>query len=194
MPDRSATPGRRTRPTVWEAVNFRWTAARPTKDRVLRSLRRTGRAPQGGERSCSRGCADADRTADAGTAEAAVAAGVLREVLLVVLLGVVKLRRRQDFGRDASETGGGQPLLERVARPLGGALLDVTVGVNPRTVLGADVVALAHALGRIVILPEHLQEIVVRDPLRIEHDQDDFGMSGHARADFPVRRIRRRPG
>ena len=43
---------------------------------------------------------DAHRTAHAGAAEAAVAVGVLREVLLVVVLGVVELGRRQDLGGD----------------------------------------------------------------------------------------------
>ena len=41
-----------------------------------------------------------DRAGDAGAAEAAVAARVLREVLLVVVLGVVKRRRVSDLGRD----------------------------------------------------------------------------------------------
>ena len=61
---------------------------------------------------------DADRAADAGAAEAAVAVRVLREVLLVVVLGVVELRRRHDLGRDRAVAGRGQLLLKRVARAL----------------------------------------------------------------------------
>ena len=42
----------------------------------------------------------ADRAADAGAAQAAVAVGHLREVLLVVVLGVVELAQLGDLGRD----------------------------------------------------------------------------------------------
>src|SRR5437773_8485423 len=39
-------------------------------------------------------------TAHAGAADAAVAPRILREVLLVIVLGVVELRRIEDFGGD----------------------------------------------------------------------------------------------
>src|SRR5690606_36583830 len=49
----------------------------------------------------SRGAdADADWAGHAGAADAAVAAGVLREIPLVVVLGEVEGRRRADLGRD----------------------------------------------------------------------------------------------
>ena len=62
--------------------------------------RRRGARPRGGRRRSrssprradSAGLGDADRAAHAGAAEAAVAAGVLRQVLLVVVLGVVEGR------------------------------------------------------------------------------------------------------
>src|SRR6185436_5280835 len=44
--------------------------------------------------SARRRDADADRARHAGAADAAVAVGVLRQVLLVVILGVEELRRR----------------------------------------------------------------------------------------------------
>ena len=43
-----------------------------------------------------------------------------------------------------------------------------------------------HALRRIVILPEHLQQLVEGCDGRIEHDQHHLGVSGHPRAHFPV--------
>src|SRR4029077_8396962 len=104
--------------------------------RILACLARHGRA---------------NRTADAGSAKAAVPVGILGEVLLVVVLGVEKLGRRKDFSRDRAEPRHAQALLKRVARSLGGSLLGVSVRVNARPVLRADVVALAHALGGIVI-------------------------------------------
>src|SRR3977135_1999565 len=48
---------------------------------------------RGRPRRVSRVDSDADRTRHAGAAEAAVAVGILREVLLVVILRVVELRR-----------------------------------------------------------------------------------------------------
>ena len=47
----------------------------------------------------------ADRAGHAGAADAAVAAGVLRQVLLVIVLGVVERRRVDDLGGDRAEAG-----------------------------------------------------------------------------------------
>lgn len=43
---------------------------------------------------------DANRTADAGAAEAAVPAGILGEVLLMIVLLIIERRSRQNFGCD----------------------------------------------------------------------------------------------
>jgi hypothetical protein len=43
--------------------------------------------------------------ADAGAAETAIAAGVLREVQLMVVLGVIERARGPDFGGDRAEAG-----------------------------------------------------------------------------------------
>ena len=55
--------------------------------------------------------------ADAGAADAAVAVGVLGQVLLVVLLGVVELRCPADVGGDGTVIRLGQRLLVTLARP-----------------------------------------------------------------------------
>ena len=55
-------------------------------------------------------------TCDAGPTNSAVALGILREILLVVVLGVVELRRGDDFGRDRAVAGRIQLLLIGVAR------------------------------------------------------------------------------
>ena len=70
--------------------------------------------------------------------------------------------------------------LERGARGLGGAILRVAVRVDPRAVLRPHVVPLPHALRRVVALPEDLQKALVARFLRIEDDEDDFGMPGAA--------------
>ena len=53
------------------------------------------------------------RARDVGAAETAVPAGVLGEVLLVVLLGVVERPDVADLGRDLAEAGLGERALIR---------------------------------------------------------------------------------
>src|SRR5882724_11592022 len=97
---------------------------------------------------------DAGRAGHAGSTEAAVSAWVLRQVLLVVVLRVVEGRLRGDLGRDRAVTGLAERGLERLARLLRGLTLRRRRGVDRAAVLRADVVPLAHALGRVMALPE----------------------------------------
>src|SRR5689334_17431131 len=113
-------------------------------------------------RLLSRLHADADRAAHAGAAEAAVAAGILGEILLVIVLGVVERRRIEDLGGDGAKTLLAELALEHGARGLGLGLLVGRESVDAGAVLRADIVALAHALRRIVVLPEHAQDRLVR--------------------------------
>ena len=53
-----------------------------------------------------------------------------------------------------------------------------------------SVVALPHALCRVVGLPEHLEQLAVRDPLRVEDHPDGLRVPGPAAADLLVGRIR----
>ena len=57
---------------------------------------------------------DAHRAGDARPAKAAVPVRVLRQVLLVIVLGVVELRRRKNLGRDGAEPAPGQLVLKDV--------------------------------------------------------------------------------
>src|SRR3954447_20367260 len=134
--------------------------------------------------------ADPDRAGDAGAAEPAVAVRVLREVLLVVVLGVVEVLERRDLGRDLVVAAAGELALEHAPRRLGRLALSVRRRVDRRPVLGADVVALAHALRRVVVLPEQLQDRLVARLLRVEDHQHDLRVAGLRGADFLVRRVR----
>src|SRR5438132_8727664 len=95
----------------------------------------------------SRRYGSTDRAGDAGAAEAAIAERVLRQVLLVIILGEIEGRRVADFGCDRAIAGGGEPHLVHLARGLGGLALRRRIGIDRRAVLGADIVALAHPLG-----------------------------------------------
>src|SRR3954470_24146510 len=90
--------------------------------------------------------ARSDGAGDAGSLQAAVSTRVLRQVLLVVLLGVVELGRRSDLGADLATARAAQRRLVRVARRAPLFRLPFTVREDAGAVLGADVVPLAHPL------------------------------------------------
>src|SRR5690606_24820226 len=148
--------------------------------------RRRGR----GRRAGSLSGGHADRAGDAGAADAAVAVRVLGKVLLVVVLGEVEVGGLGYFGGDGAVAGFGEDLLVGVAGGFGGLLLGVGAIEDRRTVLGADVVALAHALGGVVGLPEDAEQFFVGDLRRIVDDADGFGVARQAAADFLVGGVR----
>src|SRR3954469_5054715 len=91
--------------------------SRPVHSTALPPLREA-------ERRLLRVRPDADRAGHAGPAEPAVAAGVLRQVLLVVVLGVEERRGVIDLGRDLAEAALGELGPEAHLRRLrGGPLL-----------------------------------------------------------------------
>ena len=112
----------------------------------------------------------------------------------MVVLGVIERGRVQDLGRDRAMPRGAERALVRVARRLRRVLLRGVVRVDSRAVLGADVVALPHSLGGIVVLPEHGEELFVARLRGVEHDEDDLVVAGHPGAHLAVRRVRRAPG
>ena len=61
--------------------------------------------------------------------------------------------------------------------------------VDRAAVLRAHVVSLAHPLGRVVVLPEHLQQLVEADHGRIEHDLYNLGVTGETTARLLVCRV-----
>ena len=111
----------------------------------------------------------------------------------MVVLGVVEGPGGLDLGRHRVLAGGPQRLVVGVAGHLRRRLLGVVGEVDARAVLGADVVALAHALGRVVLLEEDLQQVGVGDLLRVEGDQHRLGVAGLRRADLLVGRVRGGP-
>src|SRR3954453_7498210 len=96
---------------------------------------------------------------------------ILVEVLLVIVLGEVERRSRWtgDLGRDLAVSRLCQLLLVHASGSFGGGALRFVVDEYGRPVLVAAVVALAHALGGVVVLPEDLQELFVACLRWIEH-------------------------
>src|SRR6185503_20184149 len=134
------------------------------------------------------GRADADRAGDAGAAQAAVPVGVLGQVLLVVVLGVVERAGGRDLGGDLAVAGGAQALGEELLGGLDGLALGVVGVVGRGAVLAADIVALPHALGRVMALPEDAQDLLVAGLGGVEHHEDGLRMAGAAAADLLVGR------
>src|SRR5215472_13564837 len=134
--------------------------------------------------------AEANRAAHARAVVRAVPVWVLVQVLLVVVLGEVELASRLDLRADLAVPRLGQPLLVG-----GGGLLSLrpllrAVIEDRRPVLGADVIALPHALGGVVRLPEIPEQLGVADLRRIEHHAHGLRVPGTARADLLICRVR----
>src|SRR5690606_19608501 len=110
--------------------------------------------------TCRSSGADADLAADAGAADPAIAARILRQVLLVLFFRVVEGRRGEhDFGGDVAMPGRCEALLVGIAAGQGRLVLRLGVAMDHRAVLAADIVALAHALGRVMALPEAREQL-----------------------------------
>ncbi|KAG1648562.1 hypothetical protein GQR58_029736 [Nymphon striatum] len=138
----------------------------------------------------SRSLGGSGRVRNLAEAVVAVAARVLGQVLLVVVLGVVEVIERTDLGRDLAEAGTRQLRLVGLAAGLGDDGLILGRRVHGGAILATDVVALAHELDRVVVLPEDLEQFLGRDDRRIKDDQHRFGVTGHRRAGLFVRGVR----
>src|SRR6202035_5340737 len=133
--------------------------------------------------------AGADRAGHAGAAKPAIAGRILGQILLMIVLGEIEFAGGRNLRGDGTEPLCRQRLLVGGSRCVGGFALRVAESVDRGTILGADVVALAHALGRVVTFPERLEQLVVRDLPGIEHHQHRFGMAGAARTTLLVSRV-----
>src|SRR6516165_2225989 len=142
----------------------------------MRSWRMRKASPFRTSRNGSGADAGADRAGHVGAAESAIAGRILGKILLMVVLGKIELTSRCDLGSDGAEPLGGKRLLIHRLRSVGRLALRVVVSVDRASILRADVVALTHALRRVVVLPERLQQALIGDLLRIEHHQHHFGV------------------
>src|SRR5262249_16741940 len=104
-------------------------------------------------------------------------------------------RRRVDYlGRDRIEAALLERLLVHCFRFLGRLPLRGVEHVDAGAVLRADVVALTHALRRIVVLPEGLQQAFIGDLARIVDHHHHLIVAGAPGADLLVGRIGRVTG
>ncbi len=76
----------------------------------------------------------------------------------MLVLGVIELRRWiDDPGRDRTAADIDQSRLLGIAAAQRGIVLRLRVAMDHRAVLGTGVIAMAHALSRVMALPERLE-------------------------------------
>src|SRR4051812_11573062 len=106
----------------------------------------------------SRRNAGADLAGHAGPAQPAISARIFGEILLMIILGEIEFRRVDDLGADGGIALGTQRLVICFLRRLGGYALGRRGGVDAGAILRTDVIALPHALGRVMAFPKSLQQ------------------------------------
>ena len=105
---------------------------------------------------------------NAGAAQAAIAVGDLGEVLLVVVLCIIEGGGGGNLCGDLAKSRSFQASLKGGFAVFGGGKLAGIKCIDAGAVLGAHIVALAHALGRVVALPKDGQQVCVADDLGVK--------------------------
>src|SRR5215470_8285527 len=125
--------------------------------------------------------------ADAGAGDAAVAARVLRQILLLHVRRVVELGCGEDVGGDATESRGRERALVDLTRGLRRPLLDVRRAEDRGAVARIGRLPLR----RVVAFPEEAEHRLEARLARVVDHAHDLGVSGPTRGHLLVARVRR---
>src|ERR1700689_549040 len=155
-------------------------------------FRRCVFVPQPGLHKRLRRNPGADLTGNPGAAETAIAVRVLRQVLLVIVLGEIERRRVLYVCGDGGQALRGQRLGVACARGFGGGALLRREHIDAGPVLRTDIVALTHALGRVVAFPKSFEQALIGDFLRIVDHEHHLVMASAPAAPLLVGRVRRK--
>src|SRR6266487_5602347 len=109
------------------------------------------------------------------------------EVLLVIILCLPELRGRRDLGDDLPRVFA-RPLKLLLRSSRGGLFVRVAKE-DHRSILRANVGTLAIERGRIVNLPEHIEQLIIRHLRRVVGHFNALSVSGSARADIRIGRV-----
>lgn len=115
-----------------------------------------------------------------------VSSGLLEQVLLMVVLGVPPVLDGLNVGGNGVLEPG---VLQLLLHGLRGLLLLGRVGEDGRSVLRADIGALAIGLCGVVDLEEEVHQLLVRDLGGLKRHLQRLGVAGGSRTHLSVRRI-----
>jgi len=107
----------------------------------------------------------------------------------MIVLRIVELGCRLYFCSDGSKSTSCQRSLINVSRCLREPLLLVGVSVDARSVRRSPVITLPHALRRVVVLPEELEQIGVGDLVWVKDHPYHFGVTGRPAAHLVIGRV-----
>ena len=107
----------------------------------------------------------------------------------MVILCIVELRCRPYLSSDRPKSACCERHLVAIAGRLRQPPLLVAVCIDARSILRSTVVALPHALRRVVALPEQCKQVGVGHTIRMKDDPDYFGVAGRSTAHLLVRRV-----
>src|SRR5690606_28284737 len=110
----------------------------------------------------------------------AIAARILGEILLVIILSEIKWRRLEDLGRDCIIAFLPECRFKIALRGFRHLPLRTVKNIDARAVLRTDVIALPHALRRVVVFPKGLEQLSVAHLFRIENDEHRLAVAGAA--------------
>ena len=96
----------------------------------------------------------------------------------MVILCIIKCRGYQNFRSDGVIAGGAQIGFKISFAGLSHFSLFGRKCINSGTVLRADIIALTHALGRVVIFPKHGKHMRKAGPRNVENDLHNFIVAG----------------
>src|SRR3954466_3572585 len=119
--------------------------------------------------------------------DAAGSLAALFQILLVIVLGKVVLGSGNDLRHDWLPKA--PALIQSFFRSDGRGPLFGRVKEDDRAILLSDVWPLTIERCGVVVLPEDIQQRVVRDPLRIELHLHRFGVPCGSGADVAIRRV-----
>src|SRR5690606_6108335 len=117
---------------------------------------------------------------DTRTTQPAIAIGITIQILLVIVLGPPEGTGRDNLGGDIGIALNRQPVAVIGPGQFRRCLLAVIEIHDQRAVLRAHVIALAVALGRIVVFPEYLQKSFIADARAVVDNAHHLGMTSRA--------------
>ena len=109
----------------------------------------------------------------------------------MIIFGIVKLGSWQNFTGNCAKSSRRKLLCKDREARRSSLCLPRTIGIDARAILRAAIIALAHALSRIMTLPKDLQQGLISHNRRVKYHPHHLIMPSFAGADLFISRIGR---